>query len=433
MKPIITVQELYDIFTASTGISTDTRSLQEGNLFIALKGDNFNGNLYAAQALEKGASYAVVDDEAYAQHDRALLAIDGLIMLQALAKHHRQQFDIPVIAMTGSNGKTTTKELCHHILSKEKEAYATAGNFNNHIGVPLTLLRMPKSTEIAIIEMGDNKLGDITELCHIALPTHGVITNIGKDHLEGFGGFDGNIRAKSEIFQYLLETDGTPFVNSDDPLLCPMGHRFKDPVWYGSPQDDYYLVLLKEAPFIQYKSRELSKVETQLFGKYNFENIQTAYALGKYFRISPKAIHEALSEYQPKNNRSQIIEQHGHLIILDAYNANPSSMEAALRSFHTLDTELPKLAILGDMLELGQISDEEHFNLIQLVQTLGIEALYCGELLKKASLQVEGFRGQAFANKEELMQCLTDRSAQPSAIFIKGSRGLALEDVLETL
>ena len=427
--PTFNIDQLYNYFTQVTGVSTDTRAVARGNLFFALKGGNFNGNEFALEAIAKGAGWAVVDEEKYANHEQCILVPNALEALQELAKYYRQQFDIPVLAVTGSNGKTTTKELCQAVLSQGMKAYSTKGNFNNHIGVPLTLLAMPADTEIAIVELGDNHIGEVAELCKIAQPTHGLVTNIGKDHIEGFGSFEGNIRAKSEIFQYLREHGGIPLISSKDPLLQPMGRRFSQPIWYGQQGDFCYLELLEQKPFVQYQDEAGTAVATHLIGTYNFENIQTAYAVGRYFGLSPELIHRGIANYVPQNNRSQLVEQNGHLIILDAYNANPSSVEVALESLHSLSTELPKVAILGDMLELGSISEAEHQAIAQQADQLPIEPIFCGKRFLQAKLPHQ----KGFETREALENHLKENPLKPSAILVKGSRGMALEKLLAVL
>lgn len=422
------IADIYSIFLKCTGVSTDTRKIQGGELFIALKGPNFNGNKFAQQALDSGASYALVDEADYATHDRLILVSDGLSSLQKLAEYHRKQFDIPVIAVTGSNGKTTTKELLYQVLSTQYKTWATSGNFNNHIGVPLTLLAMPQDTEIAIIEMGDNKLGDVTELCEIAHPTHGFITNIGKDHIEGFGSFEGNIRAKSEIYHYLIQQQGTVFINSQDSILTNMAKRFTNPIFYGSP-DDFSNVLLTETnPYIQYQNENDELVQTKLFGSYNFENIQTAICIGKFFDVNSANIHQAIQNYTPSNNRSQIVEKKENILILDAYNANPSSMQAALESLEAMKTTYKKVAILGDMLELGSISKDEHQEMAALAKQLSLDqVLYCG----KEFYHVQDGQQLFFENKNDLHKYLKTNPIRNAFVLLKGSRGIGLESLVD--
>ncbi|GAA4823277.1 UDP-N-acetylmuramoyl-tripeptide--D-alanyl-D-alanine ligase [Algivirga pacifica] len=427
----ITIEQLYQIYREHPLISTDTRKIETGSLFFALKGANFNGNKFALQALEKGAAYAIIDEEEFATNERCLLVDNVLTCLQELSAFHRQQFDIPIIAVTGSNGKTTTKELLNQVLSKKFKTHATEGNFNNHIGVPLTLLKMPEDTEIALIEMGDNHMGEVAALCQIAHPTHGFITNIGKDHLEGFGNFENNIRAKSEIFDYLIKHDGIAFINSKDPILKNMAKRFKNPIWYGGEYDFAFLELEGAHPYISYKDRQEELIQTQLIGAYNFENILLTFCIGKYFEVTNQDIHEAIRSYTPSNNRSQLIEKGSNIIILDAYNANPSSVEAALESFDSFETKKEKVVIIGDMLELGNISEEEHQKMIELASSKSFERrIFVGPLFHQ-SIELEGI--EKYADKELLVKNLTENPLSNSAILIKGSRGIKLETLLDVL
>jgi UDP-N-acetylmuramoyl-tripeptide--D-alanyl-D-alanine ligase len=424
------ISELYDKFLECKSVSTDTRRVAGGELFFALKGPNFNANKFAKQAIEKGAKYAVIDDVNYAESEQYILVEDTLTALQQLANHHRKQFDIPIIGITGSNGKTTTKELMKTVLEQKYETHATAGNFNNHIGLPLTLLSMPKSTQIAILEMGDNKIGDITELCVIAEPTHGIITNIGKDHLEGFGSFEANIRAKSELFNYLLQNNGLPLINSLDPILKNMSKRFPSPVFYGADGDYSDMKYVIANPFISYINSEEKVVATKLIGRYNFENIQTAVCVGKVFEVNPKEMHKAIAEYEPSNNRSQLVMKGSNTIILDAYNANPSSVEKALESLQETETELQKVAVLGDMLELGTTSESEHKAIVELTQKLGLANVYfCGSEFYKHNSS----NGKFFPTKQDFIKHIDSAPIGNSLILLKGSRGIALETLLENL
>jgi UDP-N-acetylmuramoyl-tripeptide--D-alanyl-D-alanine ligase len=423
----MTISELYNKFLECNFVSTDTRNVSDGELFFALKGPNFDANKFAKQAIEKGAKYAVVDDVNYAESEQYILVEDTLVALQQLANHHRKQFDIPIIGITGSNGKTTTKELMKAVLEQKYETHATGGNFNNHIGLPLTLLSMAKSTQIAILEMGDNKIGDITELCLIAEPTHGIITNIGKDHLEGFGSFEANIRAKSELFNYLLQNEGLPLINSEDPILKNMAKRFPSPVFYGAEGDYSYMKYVIANPFISYMTSEEEIIETKLIGRYNFENIQTAVCVGKIFEVEASKMHEAIADYEPSNNRSQLVMKGSNTIILDAYNANPSSVEKALESLQETETKLQKVAVLGDMLELGATSDSEHKAMIDLAQKLGLEAYFCGVEFYKHNKS----DGKFFSTKEEFIKHIASAPITNSLILLKGSRGIALETLLE--
>ena len=354
------IEPLYEKFLTSSGVSTDTRSITEGSLFFALKGERFNGNQFARQALENGAAYAVIDEPAHQHNDRCLLVDDALVALQNLAHHHRMTLNIPVIGINGTNGKTTTKELLHVVLSQKHQTLATRGNLNNHIGVPLTLLQLTPETEIAIIELGANHVGEIAALCRIAHPTHGLTTNIGKAHLEGFGGLEGAIRGESEQYDYLRKTNGTVFINSQDKLLSNMGKRFEQPYYYPASDDYFPCQLVSADPFVVYQTEGRDPVETQLVGGYNFENIAAALCIGRYFDVPAEAANEAVRAYQPANRRSQVVRQGTNTIILDAYNANPDSMQAAIRNLEAMRAA-HKAVILGDMYELGEDAEAEHW------------------------------------------------------------------------
>jgi len=426
------LEKLYQHFLQASGVCTDTRQLKQGELFFALRGPNFNGNKYAAQALEKGASLAVIDDAEFAELPRTLLVENVLEALQALATHHRKQQKIPFIGLTGSNGKTTSKELLAAVLRKKYEVHATEGNLNNHIGVPLTILRMPQNTEIAVIEMGANKEGDIAELCEIARPTHGFITNIGKAHLEGFGGIEGVLRGKTELFQFLRANDGFVFLNEADKRLAPMRSRFSKLKTYGTPDSDFFTPLLQTQPTLSFKAPN-GEVKTQLVGDYNFSNILVSLCLGEYFQVPMESACKAVSEYIPDNQRSQVILRGAHKIILDAYNANPDSMKAALRSFH--ETEgTHKIVVLGDMLELGAQTLNLHREIILLAQQSKIDDLILvGPLFQKANTQVSMNQAQAFATREAAAKWLSSHMPESTTVLIKGSRGIALEKILDEI
>ncbi|MGB3777512.1 MAG: UDP-N-acetylmuramoyl-tripeptide--D-alanyl-D-alanine ligase [Tunicatimonas sp.] len=424
-------ENLYQKFLACGSVSTDTRSIAEGSLFFALKGENFNGNRFARQALENGAAYAVIDEPEHQHDDRCLLVEDALAALQNLAHHHRRELNIPVVGINGTNGKTTTKELLHAVLSQKYQTLATRGNLNNHIGVPLTLLQLTAETEIAIIELGANHVGEIAALCQIAHPTHGLTTNIGKAHLEGFGGLEGAIRGESEQYDYLRKTGGTVFINSQDPLLSNMGKRFAQPHYYPAPGDYFSCTLLSADPFVVYQAEGRVPVETQLVGAYNFENIAAALCLGKYFDVPPEAANEAIRTYQPANKRSQVVRQGSNTIILDAYNANPDSMQAAIRNLEAMQAA-QKVVILGDMYELGEETEAEHRAVGEML-TLGTvgRILFCGELMRAAHKACP--RSTYFPDKATLEEHLRQHSIKNSTVLIKGSRGMAMETVVDLL
>jgi UDP-N-acetylmuramoyl-tripeptide--D-alanyl-D-alanine ligase len=330
------IEFLYQKYLECRHVSTDSRADQDQSLFFALNGPNFKGAKFAVMALEKGASYAVVDDPGMAA-ENVFVVEDTLQTLQDLARHHRKQLSIPVIGITGSNGKTTTKELIYTVLSQKFNTLYTQGNLNNHIGVPLTLLRIKPEHEMAIIEMGANHIGEIEMLCTIALPTHGMITNIGKAHLEGFGSLEGVARGKSELYVHLDKTEGTVFVNTGNEHLMRMSRRIASKVTYPAIGDYYHSELLEASPYVVYKDEEGSVVHTQLVGSYNYENMAAAACIGKYFGVSLTKANEAIANYSPVNNRSQVLQKGSNTIILDAYNANPTSMAAAIRNFGNMN------------------------------------------------------------------------------------------------
>ncbi|PIQ46846.1 MAG: UDP-N-acetylmuramoyl-tripeptide--D-alanyl-D-alanine ligase [Cytophagales bacterium CG12_big_fil_rev_8_21_14_0_65_40_12] len=422
---------LYEKFKQSTGVCTDTRKIKEGNLFFALKGPNFNANKLADQALELGASYAVIDDAEFDKGERFILVEDGLTALQQLANYHRKQLQIPIIGITGSNGKTTTKELTRNVLSTKYNVLATKGNLNNHIGVPLTLLSIDDSIEIAIIEMGANHVGEIAALCLIAEPTHGLITNIGKAHLEGFGGIEGVIRGKSEMYHWLIEHEGVIFVNSQNEILSNIAQkRIKAPVYYPAKGDFLHLNLIEAKPEIVFEDENGDRVNTSLSGAYNFENMATALCVGKYFGVDPQQANAAVANYIPDNNRSQILKKGTNTIIMDAYNANPTSMKAALENLALMKGN--KIAILGDMFELGAESELEHAAVG--IQTLGLaleQVIFCGENMKAAA--ATNLDALYFETKQALNDYLGTQTWEGKIILLKGSRGMGLESLLDYL
>lgn len=426
---IMDVKTLHDLFLQYPDVCTDSRKAKPGTLFFALKGENFDGNKFTASALKAGAAYAVVDDPQYVVDDRCILVTDVLKTLQALARYHRDRFSIPVLGLTGSNGKTTTKELVAAVLSKKYKVHATGGNFNNHIGVPLTLLAMPEDTEIAVIEMGANGLKEIGFLCSISAPSHGFVTNVGKAHLEGFGSFQGVITTKAEIYDWLASHDGVGFVNKNEPHLEQMAADVKQKEFYGKSEE----VKLKGAsPFVEIsittENAEMP-VKTQLIGGYNFNNLLTAVTIGRYFEVPDVAIKEALEAYQPSNNRSQLMEKNGNTFIMDAYNANPVSMEKALVSFSEMERNgRQKIAIVGDMLELGEVSAEEHHKIVALSDALDLDRIVLvgpefGKVLADSS-------HMHFDDAEAARQWFTDEKITNSIILLKGSRGIGLEQII---
>lgn len=425
------IKSLYQKYLQSGKVATDTRQITPGSVFFALKGPNFNANTFADEALKRGAAYAVVDERDFAKDDRYVLVENGLDALQKLASHHRDQLKIPVIGLTGSNGKTTSKELLSAVLSKKFKTYATKGNLNNHIGVPLTILAIDPSIEIAVIEMGANHVGEIASLSAISNPTHGFITNIGKAHIGTFGGFENIIRGKSELYQHLINKNGQVFINSQNPILANMAKRFKSPIFYPAPGDYYNCELMDADPFVRYKDENGVIVQTQLMGDYNFENIAVALCLGKFFEVKSIDANKAIEEYIPGNMRSQILKKGSNTIILDAYNANPSSMEVAINNLSAM-TAKHKVAILGDMYELEDEAEAEHRKLGQLLKDKKINKAYvCGELMKAALKSNSSI--QYFETKERLVEYLKKNPIQDSTILIKASRGMALEKIVDFL
>ena len=422
------LSQLHQLFLESTGICTDTRKLKKGNLYLALKGDNFNGNNFAAKALELGADYSIVDEQPEEQNDHIIKVEDGLDTLQKLAAYHRKYLNLPILSITGSNGKTTTKELIREVLSKKYKTVSTKGNLNNHIGVPLTLLSMNKETEFGIVEMGANHQGEIASLCKIAQPDYGYITNFGKAHLEGFGGVEGVIKGKSELYNYLIKNNKTIFINYDDEIQVEKS-KGTDIISFSEGKNaTHQITFLKADPFVKINTED-TQINSQLIGTYNAKNIAAAICIGKYFKIPVKAIKEAIESYQPTNNRSQIINQNSNQIILDAYNANPTSMKAALENLEAIPTK-NKIAILGDMFEVGNTSAEEHQIIIDLLEKLEFSnMMVCGKNFYQTSTQ----EVSKFENFEDLKNYIQRNNFEDATILIKGSRGMALERILEVL
>jgi len=423
------IKAVYALYKKCYKVTTDTRSNLENSIFFALKGDNFNGNLYAEDALKKGALYAVVDERQYQTNDKIILVKNVLQTLQNLAKHHRLQLNIPVIALTGSNGKTTTKELIHAILKEKYNCLATKGNLNNHIGVPLTLLAMNPETEIAVIEMGANHLKEIAMLCEIASPDYGYITNFGKVHLEGFGSLEGVIKAKTELYDYLQKNNKSVFVSSDDKIQIEKS-RGMNTITFGNNNSDYPMQFVSADPFVHLKFNNIT-VQSKLIGKYNYLNIATAIAIGKYFKVSDDQIKNGIENYIPSNNRSQIIIKGSNKIILDAYNANPNSMEVALENLSQL-TDKHKIAILGDMFEIGENTFQEHQIIADLIHNSNIEnAFLIGESFAKIKTQNQKIlQFKTFTDFKTYLNGITINNA---TVLIKASRGMALERVLDLL
>lgn len=423
------IKILYQKFLQSGKISTDTRKITRGSVFFSLRGEKYNANEFASEALEKGAAWAVVDEKQWVKDDRYILVDDALQSLQLLARHHRDQLNIPVIALTGSNGKTTTKELLREVLSKKYKVLATHGNLNNHIGVPITILSIDASSEIAIIEMGANHLGEIATLCEIANPTHGLITNIGKAHIGTFGGFDNIVRGKSELYQHLINTNGTVWINSQNLVLANMSKRFRSPYLYPASGNYYHCEFVSADPYLKVKAENGAQVQTNLIGEYNFENVAVALCVAKFFDVEPAHAHDAVEHYAPDNMRSQVVTRGTNIIILDAYNANPSSMEVALKSLGRMNAGR-KVAILGDMYELEEESEAEHRKIAEWLRSNNIgEALLCGELIKVAASN----DSKHFTSKDKLVSYLKEHPIKEATILIKASRGMALETIVDYL
>ncbi len=431
------IPSLYARFQEHPFISTDTRNIRPGSIFFALKGAHFDGNTFAAEALKSGAALAVVDDASVAADDRYIVVDDTLSALQQLAVYHRRQLQIPVIGVTGTNGKTTTKELLYAVLSQRYRTLATAGNLNNHLGVPLTVLSITSDTEIAIIEMGANHVGEIDLLCHIAQPSHGLITNVGKAHLEGFGSFDGVKQAKGELYDWLREQQGFLFLQHDNEHLRAMASQrgIARKSTYGfSAENDIYGEIEEAAPLLVLRWNEKATsgsatVPTQLTGTYNAENILAAICAGRHFGISTEAINRGVSGYQPRNNRSQLMQTPHNTLICDYYNANASSMAAAIDNMRLMDAPR-KMVILGDMFELGDASFEEHGRLVKKVMEEDFtERIFAGHEFYKHKTEGALFFESTAALAEELEK----KPYRNALILLKASRGMAFEKLTHYL
>ncbi|PIF06220.1 MAG: UDP-N-acetylmuramoyl-tripeptide--D-alanyl-D-alanine ligase [Draconibacterium sp.] len=426
-------EKIYPVFKKFPKVATDSRQIEKGSIFFALKGGNFNGNIFAEEALKKGAAYAVVDEKPFAISEKTILVDNALKALQNLASHHRKELNIKILAITGSNGKTTTKELISNVLSQKFRVSFTQGNLNNHIGVPLTLLKMNSQTDFGIVEIGANHPGEIAMLCHIANPDYGIITNIGKAHLEGFGSIEGVIKAKTELYDYLAEKEGTAFYNSDNKILAEKVKIVKNSIGYGVNRAEFTGSPKMSAPFIgasiNFSSGTLN-LNSQLIGNFNFENIMAAACIGNYFNVAPEKIREAIETYSPENSRSQLINKNDRKIIMDAYNANPTSMQASIKSFIT-NYPKEKTVILGDMLELGKYSAIEHQAIIDLLLTYtDLQVFLIGENFSKVADKTNFI---TFENVDQLNDYITNNHQLNKHILIKGSRGIRLEKVLEVL
>jgi len=424
------IEDLYQLYLQHPSVETDTRKLKQGDIYFALKGPNFNGNSFAQKALEQGASYGVIDEEAYVVDDRTILVKDSLETLQLLAKHHRQQFTIPFIAVTGSNGKTTTKELIHAVLSSSAKTYTTEGNLNNHIGVPLTILKIRDDAEFAIIEMGANHRQEIASYCLYALPTHGLITNCGKAHLEGFGSEEGVRKGKGELYDFLRQYNGGVFLMSDYEYLQEMSAGMQTIYKYGTHDGDVVGTTLHSEPYLEVSFTKgfSDNIRTRLVGSYNLPNVLAAVAVGKFFHIADEKIKAAIEEYAPSNSRSQLIEKGSNKIILDAYNANPSSMKLAIENF-AKSTEPNKILMLGAMAELGAGSLQEHETILSQIKNYNWKnvVLVGGDFLKI------NHPYKQFSSSAEAGEWLKKERVKNAYILVKGSRSTQMEKVIEYL
>lgn len=422
-------EELYQLFLRYPSVQTDTRKLKPGDIFFALKGEHFNGNSFAAKAIEAGAACAVIDEAGFEIPGKTVLVEDVLQALQELALYHRQQFKVPFLAITGSNGKTTTKELVHAVLSRKFRTYTTEGNLNNHIGVPLTLLRIGMDAEMAVVEMGANHQGEIASYCRYTLPTHGMITNCGKAHLEGFGGVEGVRKGKGELYDYLKAHQGTAFVMWDYDYLRGMSQGIPVIIRYGTAAAEIEGVALQSEPFLVVELRkgaDTGIIHTQLVGDYNLPNVLAAVAAGQHFGVPAEEIRNAIEAYTPSNSRSQLIKKGSNTIILDAYNANPSSMKLAIENFGKIKAE-KKILLLGAMAELGDESLDEHRAIIQLLQQYQWDAVV---LVGGDFLRVE----HPFISKNnagEARDWLQGLQPVNAHLLIKGSRSMKMETVLD--
>ena len=422
------IEALYQLFLQYPSVQTDTRKLKAGDLYFALKGENFNGNDFAIQALEKGAAYAIVDEEIQHDDPRIIKVEHVLHTLQQLAKYHRQQFTIPFIAITGSNGKTTTKELVHAVLSSHFKTYTTEGNLNNHIGIPLTLLKVKSDAEMAVVEMGANHQKEIAGYCTYTLPTHGLINNVGKAHLEGFGGIEGVKKGKGELYDFIRETNGSIFINTDLDYLEEMSKGITSKITYGSKDAQTKGWLVSSEPFLVVEiSSEptIGKISTQLVGDYNLPNVLAAVCVGMHFGVPAQKIKSAIESYEPSNSRSQLVEKDTNKIILDAYNANPSSMKLAIENFAKLPAD-KKVLMLGGMAELGEESLTEHQAIITLIRQFNwTEVVLVGGDFAKIEHPF-----LFFSNSEEARQWFQHQHFTHTHLLIKGSRSMKMEQIL---
>jgi UDP-N-acetylmuramoyl-tripeptide--D-alanyl-D-alanine ligase len=430
---MVSPEKIYELFYKHPAISTDSRKIEPGCIFFALQGDRFDGNRFAENAILMGAAYAVVDDRNVVKNDHYLLVENVLASLQQLSLKHRRHFSIPVIGITGSNGKTTTKELISAVLSRKYTTLATTGNLNNHIGVPLTLLMLNESTEIAVIEMGANHPGEIGFLCNLALPDYGIITNVGKAHLEGLVTLEGVIRTKTELYRYLQSTGGKVFININNGILVEHTGTLQKITYGAGSNAEVNGKFITSQPFIRFTlniGNNSVEVSSKLFGDYNLENLLAAACIGNYFGVSVEKIKSTLENYEPSNNRSQVIQSERNKLILDAYNANPTSMQAALNNFSS-STFNNKVVIFGDMLELGEASDEEHLNILRLLEKTDFSGVYLvGPTFTRLNTKIEWL---CFQDSELASLWFSHHKLSGSTILVKGSRGIKMERIIKEL
>lgn len=425
-----TIEKIYKLYKTAYTVTTDSRTITQGCVFVALKGEHFDGNDFALNVAEEGiAACVIADRKDLPQHERLFVVEDSLKALQELANYHRKQLDTPIIGITGTNGKTTTKELVSAVLAKKYNILFTKGNFNNQLGVPLTLLRIKPDTELAVIEMGASHPGDINELTGIGEPNYGMITNIGRAHLRDFGGYEGVIKTKNEMYQYIAAHKGLLFVNKDNELLMDLSKSINK-VTYGTSNDaDIQGKLLSANPYLSVEWNG-KKIDTQLVGDYNFENVMAAICIGTYFNVAANDIVEALSSYRPTNNRSQVIETARNRVVMDAYNANPTSMSHSIKNFRNI-CKSDNLLILGDMRELGNESGQEHKNILELIKELRFENVYLvGEEFQRVA---KNSKFSTFINVEELAQYLQQHPVSGRDILVKGSNSIHLNKIIDSL
>ncbi|RUT73579.1 UDP-N-acetylmuramoyl-tripeptide--D-alanyl-D-alanine ligase [Ancylomarina longa] len=428
------LSNIYSLFRKFPNIVTDTRKIVPNSIFFALKGENFNGNQFADSAIKQGCEFAIVNEEEYVLNDRFILVENVLTCLQNLAREHRRKLGIPILAITGTNGKTTTKELSNAVLQQKFNTCATQGNLNNHIGVPLTLLSMDEQTEFGIIEMGANHPEEIQNLCAIAEPNYGMITNVGKAHIEGFGSLEGVMKTKKELYDYLYDTNGVVFVNVENKILLEMLNQDQKYIAYGNSEHaDSKAKFLQASPYLVLELRsEIGKlyVKTKLVGSYNFENILAAVTVGRYFKIDEVDIKKSLENYTPTNNRSQLLKTDHNVLFLDAYNANPTSMQLAIENFARLSMK-NKVLILGDMLELGMEAEKEHQKLLDLLAERNFEQVFLvGKIFSRVN-KITSY--PTFKDTMEMISTIETFGLKNKNILIKGSRGIRLEKIIEKL